>query len=181
MLEAFIVHPRRRRRRKRSFSSVNPTADIGRIASKHAKNRAKCPAHSTHPIRVGDTSPAMAAIQEPQESQMDASMRSEAEDQEMEESLDPKENDNNMEEARDEPAIQEEMVTDSHNRDESSKEQTDSGLEDDESRPEATFSFTVPNISKLKETVLSPPCYIRNLPWKIMVCSCSFSQMAPQS
>ena len=110
----------------------------------------------------------MAAIQEPQESHMDASMRSEAEDQEME-SLDPKENEV-MEDAREEPTVQEEMVTESVNRDDLSKEQSaDLGLEDDESRPEATFNYTVHNISKLKETVLSPPCYIRNLPWKIMV------------
>lgn len=99
---------------------------------------------------------------------MDASMRSEAEDQEME-SLDPKENEV-MEDAREEPTVQEEMVTESVNRDDLSKEQSaDLGLEDDESRPEATFNYTVHNISKLKETVLSPPCYIRNLPWKIMV------------
>ena len=35
----------------------------------------------------------------------------------------------------------------------------------DESRAEATFQYTVQNISKLKETSLSPPCYVRNLPW----------------
>ena len=172
LLDAFSVRRRRRCRRRRihrnrSFCcSVNSTADIGRIASKHAKNRAKCPAPS-HPV-VGDLPPTMAAIQEPQESHMDASMRSEAEDQEME-SLDPKENEV-MEDAREEPTVQEEMVTESVNRDDLSKEQSaDLGLEDDESRPEATFNYTVHNISKLKETVLSPPCYIRNLPWKIMV------------
>ena len=87
-------------------------------------------------------------------------VHNESEDQEME-SLDPKENDNG------DDAVQEEMVTESQIRDDLSKE--DFGLEDDESRPEATFSYTVNQISKLKETVLSPPCYIRNLPWKIMV------------
>lgn len=93
-------------------------------------------------------------------------VRTEVEDHEME-SLDPKEND--MEEARDSVAAQEEMVTESQIRDDTSIKE-DSGLEDDESRPEATFSYTVNHISKLKETVLSTPCYIRNLPWKIMVC-----------
>lgn len=42
-------------------------------------------------------------------------------------------------------------------------------IDDDESRAEATFSYTVHNISKLKESSLSPPCFVRNLPWKIMV------------
>jgi len=94
-----------------------------------------------------------------------AQIPAESEDQEME-SLDPKEND--MDEAQDNNmAVQEEMVTESQIRDDLSKE--DFGLEDDESRPEATFSYTVNHISKLKETVLSPLCYIRNLPWKIMV------------
>ncbi len=73
-----------------------------------------------------------------------------------------------MEESRDDrDSVQEEMITDSQIRDDASKD--DSGLEDDDSRPEATFKYEVPHISKLKETVLSPPCYIRNLPWKIMV------------
>ncbi|XP_055383961.1 ubiquitin carboxyl-terminal hydrolase 7 [Condylostylus longicornis] len=40
---------------------------------------------------------------------------------------------------------------------------------DEEIRSEATFSFVVDNLSKLKESVLSPPCFVRNLPWKIMV------------
>lgn len=39
----------------------------------------------------------------------------------------------------------------------------------DEARSEATFRYTVHNFSKLKESQLSPPCYVRNLPWKIMV------------
>ncbi|CAK9814259.1 Ubiquitin carboxyl-terminal hydrolase 7 [Anthophora plagiata] len=41
--------------------------------------------------------------------------------------------------------------------------------EGDEARSEATFRYTVENLSKMKETQLSPPCYVRNLPWKIMV------------
>ncbi|XP_049818632.1 ubiquitin carboxyl-terminal hydrolase 7 isoform X1 [Aethina tumida] len=45
----------------------------------------------------------------------------------------------------------------------------DFDLEEDESRSEATFRFTVTNFSKLKDSILSPPCYVRNLPWKIMV------------
>lgn len=45
----------------------------------------------------------------------------------------------------------------------------DANMEDEEMRSEATFSYRVENFSKLKESVLSPPCYVRNLPWKIMV------------
>lgn len=44
----------------------------------------------------------------------------------------------------------------------------DEPMEDDDSRSEATFSYTVQNISRLKETALSPPTFVRNLPWKIM-------------
>ncbi|XKL66747.1 hypothetical protein PGB90_010167 [Kerria lacca] len=40
---------------------------------------------------------------------------------------------------------------------------------DDDARSEATFIFTKDNFSKIKDTVLSPPCMIRNLPWKIMI------------
>lgn len=46
--------------------------------------------------------------------------------------------------------------------------QEDAEMEEDECRSEATFRYTVENISKLKETALSPPCMVRNLPWKIM-------------
>ncbi|XP_076458949.1 ubiquitin carboxyl-terminal hydrolase 7-like isoform X2 [Babylonia areolata] len=42
-------------------------------------------------------------------------------------------------------------------------------MEEDDCRAEATFRYTVENISKLKESSLSPPCMVRNLPWKIMV------------
>lgn len=45
----------------------------------------------------------------------------------------------------------------------------DTEMEDDEARSEATFRFTVQNFRNLKDSVLSPPCYVRNLPWKIMV------------
>ncbi|XP_044758285.1 ubiquitin carboxyl-terminal hydrolase 7 isoform X2 [Coccinella septempunctata] len=45
----------------------------------------------------------------------------------------------------------------------------DADMEEDEARSEATFRFTVSNFSKLKDSVLSPACYVRNLPWKIMV------------
>lgn len=100
-----------------------------------------------------------------QETQGDA-IRSEMQDQEME-SLDPKETDRMEESRNDRDSVQEDMITDSQVRDDASKD--DSGLEDDDSRPEATFRYEVPLISKLKETVLSPSCYIRNLPWKIMV------------
>lgn len=35
----------------------------------------------------------------------------------------------------------------------------------DESRAETTFSFTIESISKLKDSILSPPSMVRNLPW----------------
>ncbi|XP_054155064.1 ubiquitin carboxyl-terminal hydrolase 7-like [Oppia nitens] len=40
--------------------------------------------------------------------------------------------------------------------------------EEDEARSEATFRFKIENFSKLRDTTLSPPTYVRNLPWKIM-------------
>ncbi|KAI8435835.1 hypothetical protein MSG28_004051 [Choristoneura fumiferana] len=40
--------------------------------------------------------------------------------------------------------------------------------DEDVARQEVTFRFTVHNISQLKEQVLSPPCYARCLPWKIL-------------
>jgi len=41
-----------------------------------------------------------------------------------------------------------------------------------ESRSEATFQHTVQNISRLKDTSLSPACYVRNLPWYVWVACC---------
>ncbi|KFB47954.1 hypothetical protein ZHAS_00016021 [Anopheles sinensis] len=38
----------------------------------------------------------------------------------------------------------------------------------DEVRSEATFSFQIPKFSRLTESVLSPPYFVRNLPWKIL-------------
>ena len=38
----------------------------------------------------------------------------------------------------------------------------------DEARSEATFRFTIENFSKMRESVTSPPTFVRNLPWKIM-------------
>uniref|UniRef100_A0A673K492 Ubiquitin carboxyl-terminal hydrolase 7 n=1 Tax=Sinocyclocheilus rhinocerous TaxID=307959 RepID=A0A673K492_9TELE len=47
---------------------------------------------------------------------------------------------------------------------------TEEDMEDDTSwRSEATFRFVVERFSRLSESVLSPPCFVRNLPWKIMV------------
>lgn len=46
---------------------------------------------------------------------------------------------------------------------------SDQHMEDEEMRSEATFQFRVENFSKLKESTLSPPYFVRNLPWKIMV------------
>ncbi|KAL7638741.1 UNVERIFIED_CONTAM: hypothetical protein RMT77_010274 [Armadillidium vulgare] len=51
----------------------------------------------------------------------------------------------------------------------SSNIQHDAEMDDDDARSEATFHFAVPNFSRLKETMYSPPCFVRNLPWKIMV------------
>lgn len=41
--------------------------------------------------------------------------------------------------------------------------------EEDEARPEATFQFKVRDFPNIKESVLSPCCMVRNLPWKIMI------------
>ena len=44
------------------------------------------------------------------------------------------------------------------------------GVQDvDEARSEATFQFKVDNISSIKDPVLSEPCIVRNLPWKIKI------------
>lgn len=42
-------------------------------------------------------------------------------------------------------------------------------LSDTSWRSEATFRFVVERFSRLSESVLSPSCFVRNLPWKIMV------------
>lgn len=63
---------------------------------------------------------------------------------------------------------QKQLVT-SVSNDMNSGQLVDAQMEDEEMRSEATFSFRVDNFSKLKESVLSTPCYVRNLPWKIMV------------
>ncbi|XP_072029469.1 ubiquitin carboxyl-terminal hydrolase 7-like isoform X3 [Amphiura filiformis] len=51
---------------------------------------------------------------------------------------------------------------------ETENQETEEPMEEDGSRSEATFSYTVQNISRLKETSLSPSIKVRNLPWKIM-------------
>ena len=48
-------------------------------------------------------------------------------------------------------------------------EVADQAEEDDEARSEATFRFKVENFSGIRDSVLSEPCIIRNLPWKIMI------------
>ncbi|RXM28003.1 Ubiquitin carboxyl-terminal hydrolase 7, partial [Acipenser ruthenus] len=48
-------------------------------------------------------------------------------------------------------------------------EPEDMEMEDTSWRSEASFRFTVERFSRLSESVLSPPCFVRNLPWKIMV------------
>ncbi|KAM0733549.1 Ubiquitin carboxyl-terminal hydrolase 7 [Formica fusca] len=39
----------------------------------------------------------------------------------------------------------------------------------DEAASEATFRYTVENVSKMENPQLSPACYVHNLPWKIVV------------
>ncbi|XP_065225865.1 ubiquitin carboxyl-terminal hydrolase 7 [Planococcus citri] len=45
----------------------------------------------------------------------------------------------------------------------------ESDMPEDDARSKATFDFVVENFSRIKDAVLSQPCMIRNLPWKIMV------------
>ncbi|XP_037723388.1 ubiquitin carboxyl-terminal hydrolase 7 isoform X1 [Drosophila subpulchrella] len=45
----------------------------------------------------------------------------------------------------------------------------DDDSKEDQFRSETTFSFTVENVGQLKSQRLSPPVYVRMLPWKIMV------------
>ncbi|XP_063971847.1 ubiquitin carboxyl-terminal hydrolase 7 isoform X1 [Diachasmimorpha longicaudata] len=45
----------------------------------------------------------------------------------------------------------------------------DHEMNEDEARSEATFRYTVKDVSTMKDSQLSPACYVRNLPWKIMV------------
>ena len=40
---------------------------------------------------------------------------------------------------------------------------------DDGARSEATISFTVDNFSTVSEMILSPPTFVQNLPWKILI------------
>ena len=41
--------------------------------------------------------------------------------------------------------------------------------DEDDARPEATFTFKLTNFSQVKEYVLSPAIMVRNLPWKMMI------------
>ena len=43
--------------------------------------------------------------------------------------------------------------------------------DDDDARPEAVFRYTVEKFSSVRESGLSDPCMVRNLPWKIMILS----------
>ena len=45
------------------------------------------------------------------------------------------------------------------------KETSETPMEEDSARPEGVVRFVVKDFSKLKETVLSEPVLIRNLPW----------------
>ncbi|XP_014350790.1 ubiquitin carboxyl-terminal hydrolase 7 isoform X1 [Latimeria chalumnae] len=61
-------------------------------------------------------------------------------------------------------------MADGHNNTEEDMEDvTLHGFADTSWRSEATFQFTVERFGRLSESVLSPPCFVRNLPWKIMV------------
>ena len=51
--------------------------------------------------------------------------------------------------------------------------------EDDEARSEATFQFKVENFSRIRDSVLSEPCIVRNLPWKIMIKTQTQTQVMP--
>ncbi|XP_017464033.1 PREDICTED: ubiquitin carboxyl-terminal hydrolase 7-like, partial [Rhagoletis zephyria] len=44
----------------------------------------------------------------------------------------------------------------------------DENIEDDKSRSQATFRFTINSFSQLRKPILSPPTYVRNLPWRIL-------------
>lgn len=46
---------------------------------------------------------------------------------------------------------------------------TDATMDDDQMRSEAIFSFFLENVSVQRECVFSEPCYVRGLPWKIML------------
>ena len=69
------------------------------------------------------------------------------------------------------PASGDDMVTTSSqgNEAEAGEAKEEPEDEDDEARSEATFAFKVENFSQIKESALSPPCIVRNLPWKIMI------------
>ena len=62
-----------------------------------------------------------------------------------------------------------EMVTNTSNTEETAAAEDVIEEEDDEARSEATFRFKVENFSQIKDSVLSDPCIVRNLPWKIMI------------
>ncbi|XP_071522080.1 ubiquitin carboxyl-terminal hydrolase 7 isoform X1 [Panulirus ornatus] len=67
---------------------------------------------------------------------------------------------------------EEQMNGDTHTQEVSSSttlHDHDSEMDEDDARSEAKFWFPVKEFSKLKDTMLSSPCYVRNLPWKIMV------------
>ncbi|XP_077591421.1 ubiquitin carboxyl-terminal hydrolase 7 isoform X2 [Stigmatopora nigra] len=57
-------------------------------------------------------------------------------------------------------------MADGHNN---TEEDMEDGEEDTSWRSEATFRFVVERFSRLSESVLGPSCFVRNLPWKIMV------------
>jgi len=73
------------------------------------------------------------------------------------------------ENAADKAAGRREVSTDTSEAEASAKSDPLENEEDDDARPEATFKFTVDNFSQVKESQLSEPCMVRNLPWKIMI------------
>ncbi|XP_017492273.1 PREDICTED: ubiquitin carboxyl-terminal hydrolase 7-like [Rhagoletis zephyria] len=44
----------------------------------------------------------------------------------------------------------------------------DENMEDDKSHSQATFRFTINSFSQQRKPILSPPTYVKNLPWKIL-------------
>jgi ubiquitin carboxyl-terminal hydrolase 7 len=69
-------------------------------------------------------------------------------------------------------AVTKSEVTAGNAMEESSREVEqgeEEGVDDDEARSEATITFKVEKFSQIRDSALSPPCIIRNLPWKIMI------------
>lgn len=51
------------------------------------------------------------------------------------------------------------------------KDEVKTEVEEDTARPEGVVRFVLKDFSRLRETILSDPIYIRNLPWLENICS----------